>query len=153
MKKLLIIIACFASLGLSACSSWGLPRVHKIDVQQGNVITQEMVNLLEPGMTHTQVRYIMGSPMIIDTFHEERWDYLYHFQPGYGELEKEHITLFFEGDALDHITGSMKPEEITDENANSRQTTVVVPPYIEVEPGLLDRLWNWITFKEIEEDG
>lgn len=149
MKKLLIIIACFASLGLTACSTNILPRVYKIDVQQGNVITQEMVNKLEPGMTHNQVRFIMGSPMVIDTFHQERWDYLYRLQPGYGEVESEHVSLFFEGDSLDRITGTLKPDKTTTDEDN-RQITVVVPPYEKEEPGILDRLWDWVTFKKAE---
>lgn len=152
MKKLLPIIACFASLGLAACSANILPRVYKIDVQQGNVITQNMVNKLEPGMTHGQVRFIMGTPMIVDTFHQERWDYLYRFQPGYGEVQKEHISLYFEGDALDRITGTMKPDETATEPEDNRLTTVVVPPYETEDPGLLSRLWRWVTFKQAGED-
>ncbi len=152
MKNLLTIIACFASLGLAACSMNVLPRVYKIDVQQGNVITQDMVNKLEPGMTRSQVQFIMGSPMIIDTFHQERWDYLYRFQPGYGEAQKEHITLFFESGSLGRITGTMKPDEAATGLEDNRQTTVVVPPYEKEEPGILDRLWRWVTFKKAEED-
>ncbi len=67
MQKLLIIITLIASLWLTACSKFHL--VHKIDVQQGNVITEDKVNLLEPGMTRRQVQFIMGSPMIADVFH------------------------------------------------------------------------------------
>jgi len=93
MKKLLIIITCIASLWLTACSNNGYHLVHKIDIQQGNVITQDEINQLEPGMTRRQVQYVMGSPMIADVFHQDRWDYLYRMQPGYGEASTEHVTL------------------------------------------------------------
>ncbi|RLA04026.1 MAG: outer membrane protein assembly factor BamE, partial [Gammaproteobacteria bacterium] len=80
MKKLLIIMTCIASLTIAACSRYHL--VHKIDVQQGNVITQDEVNLLEPGMNRRQVQFVMGSPMIADVFHQDRWDYVYLLEPG-----------------------------------------------------------------------
>jgi outer membrane protein assembly factor BamE len=152
MKKLLIIITCIASLWLSGCSKPGFHLVHKIDVQQGNVITQDQLNLLQPGMTRRQVQYIMGSPMIADVFHQDRWDYMYLMEPGYGETISEHVTLYFEEDALTRIEGSMHPQDInTLEPAPSRQVTVVVPPHERVPPGLLTRLWYWITFREYGE--
>ncbi len=150
MKKLLIIITCFASLSLAACSS--RPHlVYKIDIQQGNVVTQEIVDRLEPGMSRAQVQFVMGSPMVVDTFHQERWDYIYRFKPGYGEVEQDQVSLYFEGDALARISGSIQPTEGGDSTAISRQTTVVVPPYERVEPGLLNRFWHWITFRKPEE--
>jgi outer membrane protein assembly factor BamE len=150
MKKLLIIITCFASLCLAACAS--RPHlVHKIDVQQGNVVTQEMVDQLQPGMNRAQVQFVMGSPMVVDTFHQERWDYIYRFKPGYGKVEQDQVSLYFEGDSLARISGSIRPTEGAEGTAISRQTTVVVPPYERVEPGLLNRLWHWITFRKPEE--
>jgi len=149
MKKLLIIITCIASLWLSGCSKSGLHLVHKIDVQQGNVITQEELNLLQPGMTRRQVQYIMGSPMIADVFHQNRWDYIYLMEPGYGEASSEHVTLYFEADMLTRVEGSMHPQDIsTVEPAPSRQVTVEVPPQERIPPGLLTRLWYWITFRK-----
>ncbi len=150
MKKLLIIITCFASLSLAACSS-RLQLIHKIDVQQGNLVTQEMVNRLEPGMSRAQVQFVMGSPMVVDTFHQERWDYIYRFKPGYGESQHEHVSLYFEDEVLARISGSIPPTEGGDSTTGSRQTTVVVPPYERVEPGLLNRFWHWITFRKPEE--
>ena len=150
MKKLLIIVTCFASLGLAACARTGL--VHKIDVQQGNVVTREQVSQLEPGMTRRQVRFIMGSPMVTDVFHQDRWDYIYRFQPGYGELSEERVTLYFKDDALDHIAGTIRPTELVDDTElQPRQTTVVVPPYKRESPGILNKLWHWITFRKAEE--
>jgi outer membrane protein assembly factor BamE (lipoprotein component of BamABCDE complex) len=56
----------------------GFPGVHKIDIQQGNLITDEMVELLRPGLTQNQVQYVMGTPLVVDTFNPNHWDYVYH---------------------------------------------------------------------------
>jgi len=148
MKKLLIIITCIASLWLAGCSKPGFHLVHKIDVQQGNVITQDELNQLKPGMTRRQVQYIMGSPMIADVFHQNRWDYVYLMEPGYGEASGDHVTLYFEADALQRVEGSMHPQDIsTDAPVPSHQVTLEVPPHERIPPGLLTRLWYWITFR------
>jgi outer membrane protein assembly factor BamE len=148
MKKLLIFFTCIASLWLSGCSSSRFHLVHKLDIQQGNVVTQEELNKLQPGMTRRQVQYIMGSPMVADVFHQDRWDYIYLMQPGYGKPSRDHVTLYFEGDLLQRVEGSMHPQDASsDAPAASHQVTVVVPPHERVPPGLLTRLWYWITFR------
>ena len=148
MKKLLIIITCFASLQVVACASrWHL--VHKIDVQQGNVVTQDMVNQLKTGMTRSQVQFIMGSPLVVDTFHQQRWDYIYYFKPGYGDAIEQRVTLLFNEDSLASITDTIHPEvgAIAAGEKNA-PVTVVVPPYERVEPGLFNKIWHWITFRK-----
>jgi len=89
------------AFGLAACSS--LPRIvteYRIDVQQGNVITQDMVAQLRPGQTQDQVRFILGSPMLVDMFHANRWDYVYRLQKGKtGEVETRRFTVLFDGDS------------------------------------------------------
>ena len=90
---------------LAGCSS--VPSLlYKIEIQQGNVITQEMVNKLKPGMTRSQVRFALGSPMISDAFHENRWDYLYRFEQRGQLVEQRKLTVFFENDQLVRIDGS-----------------------------------------------
>ena len=78
---------------LTGCA---FPGVYRIDIPQGNVITQEMVDQLRPGLTKRQVTFILGTPLIRDTFDQDRWDYLYSFQPGGGERVQERITVFFD---------------------------------------------------------
>jgi len=152
MKKLLIIMTCIASLSMTACSKYHL--VHKIDVQQGNVITQDEVNLLEPGMSRRQVQFIMGSPMIADVFHQGRWDYVYLLQPGYGEKTEERVTLFFDNDQLSRITGTLHPDEAgSAAPSRPKQVTLVVPPEERVDPGIFNKLWHWITFRKVGEAG
>lgn len=108
MRKILIVLA--ASFFLSGC----FPGVYKIDIPQGNVVTQEMVDQLRPGMTYNQVRFIMGTPLITDTFSGERWDYLYSIQRGGNPREQERISLFFENNQLSRISGDFRPGSATE---------------------------------------
>ena len=152
VKKVLIIVTCIASLGLSACSITEWSLVHRIDVQQGNVITQEMIDQLEPGMTRRQVQFVAGSPMVADVFHQNRWDYLYHMKRGNGEITREHVSLYFEDDALVRISGTMRPQEDGSEpQTSTERVTLVVPPQERVPPGLISRFWHWITFRQPDE--
>lgn len=154
MKTLPNIIALFACLWLGACSIADWRLVHRIDVQQGNVIDQDMLNQLRPGMTRRQVQFVLGSPMVADVFHQDRWDYIYRMQTGAGELETEHVTLYFEEDVLDRISGTLHPETVAGEAVPAReQVTLVVPPEERIPPGLLNRFWHWITFRELDTDG
>lgn len=86
-----------------------LPRVFKFPIQQGNVITQEMVDKLQPGMTRSQVRFIMGTPLIADTFDQNRWDYLYILKLPSGKELREQMTILFDGDRLVGISGDYLP--------------------------------------------
>lgn len=155
MQKLLIITLGMATLILSGCAkdriadriSERLPWVYKIDVQQGNVITQEMVNQLRLGMEPRQVQFILGTPMITDPFHQGRWDYPYSFEPGGKKGEISQMSVFFESGKLATIQGAMQPmPQEAQQLPASRQQTVTVPYQEKKKPGLLTRLWRWITF-------
>jgi len=104
MRKLLISMAAVAIL--SGCS---FPGVHKIDIPQGNIVTQEMIDQLRPGMSRSQVRFIMGTPLLLDTFNRDRWDYLYSYQDGDEPREQERISLFFKDDRLTRFSGDFRP--------------------------------------------
>ena len=151
MKKLLIIITCLASLILAGCSE-RFHIVHKIDVQQGNVVTQDRVDQLEPGMTRNQVQYIMGSPIVVDVFHQGRWDYLDFMKPGYGDISMERVTVHFEGDSLERVTGTLLPSGTGPDPEASRQVTVVVPPQERIPPGIFNKIWHYLTFRKPGED-
>ena len=93
-KKPLLHSLCLATLlAIAGCS---IPGVYKVDVQQGNVITQDIGEQLRPGMTTQQVRFIMGTPLISDTFNPQRWDYLYSLEPGRQQRRQERISLTFD---------------------------------------------------------
>ncbi|MDP2829886.1 MAG: outer membrane protein assembly factor BamE [Sulfuricellaceae bacterium] len=93
---------------LSACS--GIPTVHKIDIQQGNVVTQEMVSRLKVGMTRSQVRFVMGTPLVTDAFHPDRWDYIYRYLKADKLVEQRHVTVVFSGDSLSSIESDIPPD-------------------------------------------
>ena len=78
-----------------------LPQIpYMIDVQQGNVVSEEMLEKLKPGMTKSQVLFVMGSPLIVDTFRHNRWDYVYVLREKDNLIEKKRLTIFFENDTL-----------------------------------------------------
>lgn len=108
------LMAAFFVLALGACSSLPVPQfpgVYKIDIAQGNIITQEMIDQLEPGMTRRQVIYVMGTPLVRDPYNQNRWDYIFNYQPGGGERGQERISLNFENDALVSFEGDFEPGE------------------------------------------
>ena len=153
MRKLLILISTIASVFLVACSSDPivnrLPFVYRIDIQQGNVINQEMVDKLRTGMNKRQAQFILGAPMLVDPFHADRWDYFYRYKPGTdgkGEEVQERVSLFFEQDRLVEITGTMQPDPQPDVLPTNRQVTVTVPRQEPEDIGILTRTWRWMGF-------
>jgi outer membrane protein assembly factor BamE len=78
---------------------------YKMDIQQGNVVTQEMVSKLRLGMTRSQVKFVLGTPLVSDPFHAERWDYVYEFIKAGKLKDKRRITLIFDKDQLQKVLG------------------------------------------------
>lgn len=106
--RLAIALAMICTLLLSGC---GWLRVHKVTVQQGNLITQTMIDKLKPGMSHSQVAFIMGEPIFRDPFEDKRWDYVYTVEvPGYYS-EQRVLSLFFANDLLAYFTGDYAPSD------------------------------------------
>ena len=96
---------------LAGCgSNFGFPGVYKINVEQGNVVTQEMVEQLRPGLNRRQVRYIMGTPLIEDSFHSDRWDYRYLLRNGNQTVSETRLTLWFDNDELIRAGGPDAPD-------------------------------------------
>jgi len=111
---------------LLGCESKFL-TIYKIDVQQGNSLEAEGVNKIQLGMSKEQVRFVLGNPLIIDSFHPERWDYIYHFTPGYGEQQRRQLTLFFDRDEVidirkDNIVIEDSPLLQTDKEKNKKES-------------------------------
>ncbi|WP_263144761.1 outer membrane protein assembly factor BamE [Pseudomonas sp. RIT-PI-AD] len=116
MQNTKLLLASLTFTGLVALAGCSFPGVYKIDIQQGNVVTQDMIDQLKPGMTRRQVRFIMGNPLITDTFHANRWDYLYSIQPGGGKRQQERVSLSFDGnDQLIGLAGDFMPGVSRDE--------------------------------------
>ena len=103
MKTKLIAILLITLVILSACA-------HKIDVQQGNVLTKEMLAKLSVGMNELQVMSVMGSPMVIDPFHKDRWDYVYSMKLGdSGKSQYSYVTLLFKDRILTSVDVHAEP--------------------------------------------
>ncbi|GJL70895.1 MAG: hypothetical protein NMNS01_00940 [Nitrosomonas sp.] len=99
---LLKLLTLLVLLQFSGCSVF--PSIlYKIDVQQGNIVTQDMVDKLKPGMTKSQVRFVLGTPLIVDAFRDNRWDYVYMRQEKGELIEQESLTIFFENEILTHF--------------------------------------------------
>lgn len=107
IRTALAVTASAVSLTLAGCGLTETLRPYKLDIRQGNYVTQEMVSNLKKGMSRDQVRFALGTPLLTDVFHADRWDYLYRFDPGYGEVEQRRISLFFDGDQLARVEGDV----------------------------------------------
>ena len=94
------LIQCFL-LGASISLASGC--VYRINIQQGNFLDQAAVDTVKPGMTRSQVRYLLGTPMVADSFDKERWDYIYYLKKGRSRhVDSRRVTVYFEGDKVAH---------------------------------------------------
>ena len=83
--------------------------VYKIDVQQGNYITQDLVDRLKPGMTKAEVKGILGTPLLTDAFHANRWDYFFSNKPHRMKEERSRVSVFFQDEKLVSVEGAGRP--------------------------------------------
>ncbi|MFI4938382.1 MAG: outer membrane protein assembly factor BamE [Candidatus Berkiellales bacterium] len=90
-------------LCLSVCLNACFIHPFKFDIDQGNVITADKVAEIHPGMSQEQVRYMLGTPMLVDIFHPNRWDYIYIDIPGKGKETRRHFAIFFVDGQVDHV--------------------------------------------------
>ena len=103
-------------IALAGCQQVPVPALpvltpYKIDIQQGNVVTQDMVSKLKPGMTPAQVRFILGTPLVVDAFHKDRWDYVYRLEKRGNLQEHRRIVVVFADDKLARIEGDVVPAQ------------------------------------------
>ncbi|WP_353935363.1 outer membrane protein assembly factor BamE [uncultured Oxalobacter sp.] len=84
---------------------------YKVDIQQGNFVSSEMLSKLKPGMTKEQVRFVLGTPLLTDMFHANRWDYLFRLQKPNGALTTNRVTVFFKDNLVDRIVHDNLPDE------------------------------------------
>ena len=127
--------------GCSTVSGWGdsvaqgidhWSVVHKPTIQQGNVLTEEMLEQLQPGLSKEQVRFLLGTPSLVDVFHLDRWDYVYWLKkPGRKPAQEQRLTLHFEDGLLARIENDYTPG-VEGESQNLDEVFVDVPDY---EPG------------------
>lgn len=100
----------------TGCSWVKFPSVHKVNIQQGNIVDQEMIDKLRPGMTKSQVQFVLGTPLVIDTFDQQRWDYFFSRLSATGVKTEENVTIYFdEQDKLERMTGDYLPSSAVPE--------------------------------------
>jgi len=126
-RSRLLLVA--ASCALIAACSYKPSFIHeyKIDIQQGNVLTQEMVSQLKPGQTRDQVRFLLGTPLVADIFHQQRWDYLYRYLNGQtGGVESRKFTVFFDGEGrLERVSGDIAADDSSELNAPVNKSRLI----------------------------
>jgi outer membrane protein assembly factor BamE len=126
MKPVLRLLVVVPVLFFAACSTVSEKlSPYKIDIPQGNVVTQEMVAKLKPGMTKSQVRFIMGTPLIADVFHASRWDYVYRYLKAGKLTEERKLALFFEKDLLQRVEGDVIA--VSPASADKQQSAAPAP--------------------------
>lgn len=109
-KNLILISLLVVNLLASACTAI-LPDPHRIDIQQGNHVKPEDLEKIRIGMSRDQVRFVLGTPLLQDAFHRDRWDYVYYLKPGDGETRQSRVSLYFQGDELVRIdTSGYQPD-------------------------------------------
>lgn len=116
-RRLAVVASLLAALAgcqslQSSDSFLGLITPYKVEVVQGNVVTKEQAEAIKPGMSRAQVRDILGSPLLADLFHQERWDYVFTIRRQGAEPQHRRVVVLFDGEALKSIdTGGALPAE------------------------------------------
>ncbi|MBS1213852.1 MAG: outer membrane protein assembly factor BamE [Proteobacteria bacterium] len=118
-----------------------MPWVYTQDINQGNIISQEMVDQLRPGMNKRQVTFLMGTPLLQDPFHGDRWDYIYSTEPGGEPRLQKRITLVFREDELAGMQGDFRPGTLPSIEP-SKDVTVNIPK-IDREKTLWETITGW----------
>jgi outer membrane protein assembly factor BamE len=128
-----------------------LPFVYKMPVQQGNVLTEEMVDRLELGMSRAQVRYLLGTPLLADMFHTDRWDYIYTQRTGRKTMERKRLTVWFEEDALIKLDGYLRPNPARALAAQENREIIVKVPDYQDRRGIFKRTLGKVGLEPVDE--
>jgi outer membrane protein assembly factor BamE len=140
-------LACLIALGLAGCGTVKdyLPSVdslavYKIDINQGNYLSQDMVDKLKPGMTKQQVKLVLGTPLITSAFRDNRWDYVYEFTRQGKVREHRKFTVYFDHDRLARWEGDEMPQSVVELNRSAADKTLPNPK--DDGPGFFERIKN-----------
>ena len=104
---LLALLAAGLVSGCSVDTLTGRINPYRIDVRQGNFVDQDMLAQLKPGMSRDQVRFVLGTPLVVDPFRHDRWDYVYLYKPGRGEPEQRTVSVYFRNEVLDRVVSDV----------------------------------------------
>ncbi len=170
MRKLLISIILPATLINTGCSTIGkgaeklgsvtdiipqaldrAPFIYRPTIEQGNVVTQEQVNRLKPGMSREQVRFVLGTPTLNDFFHANRWDYPYTVGKGSHPTEIKHLAVFFDNGRLTRVVGDYRPQPQKDQAPVAKKGVVKVPDWNPEAKTLVGKALQAVGLDEDEE--
>jgi outer membrane protein assembly factor BamE (lipoprotein component of BamABCDE complex) len=136
-----LALLAFLCAQLAACSTSASPsdgknsvsiirhiQPYRIDVRQGNDTTQDMVNRLRPGLSMDQVRFVLGTPLLSDIFHADRWDYVYRLETGLGQITQKRLTVFFDPEGrLARVEGDYQWPPLQSERAEGAPDRALAP--------------------------
>jgi outer membrane protein assembly factor BamE len=145
LRSAAVLLAAVLSAGCSAWQSesgavFGLVSPYRIDIQQGNVVTQEQMARIKPGMNRLQVRDALGSPLLTDAFHPDRWDYIFTLRQSGRPLQRRNVVLIFSGDVLKSIEAPELPTEREFIDSIARTGRIVAAADLELTPEQLKSL-------------
>lgn len=145
-SALLLILSLTLLYGCTTDGGVKLPGVYRIDIQQGNVIDQDMVDKLKPGMDKNQVHFILGTPAIVDPFHNDQWEYIFTMSKSGNTREQRRMRIHFKDEKLAFIDGdTITTNRIPDDTP--RQTkTIEVPPDFKRNKGFFRRIFDALPF-------
>jgi outer membrane protein assembly factor BamE len=154
LDRPLALPALALAVALCGCSTWQtyVPDVrqwgiYKLDINQGNYITQDMVEKLKVGQSPQQVRLVLGTPLLTDPFHKDRWDYVYQYSKSRKVVESRQFSVYFVEDKLARWEGDEAPVSATQLNRLAAERAMPAEPSAE-DQGMLGRIWeilkgNW----------
>jgi outer membrane protein assembly factor BamE len=141
MKIRLLVLMSFVAL--SACSSNGdikIPGLYRLDIQQGNVVDQAMIDRLKPGMDRNQVQFILGTPAVADPFHADQWEYFFSMSEGGDTPSQRSIRVHFVEDKLGWLDGDVASTGRVPVDTLRQTRTVEVP--LREQEGWFERIIN-----------
>ena len=125
--------------GCAWAPTWG---VYKIDINQGNFITQDMVDKLKSGQTKQQVRLLLGTPLLVSVFRDNRWDYIYEFKRQGQRLERREFAVYFVDDKLARWEGDEMPPSVADLNRAAAERSLGKLPSAE-DKGFIEKFFDF----------
>jgi outer membrane protein assembly factor BamE len=132
MRALVLALAVCASAGCASADqyvpSWRSFGVYKIDINQGNYLSQDMVDKLKVGMTQTQVRQVLGTPLVASPFRPDRWDYVYEFTRQGRVVEHRNFTVWFADAKVTRWEGDAMPESVLELNRSASAKALPLSP-------------------------
>jgi outer membrane protein assembly factor BamE (lipoprotein component of BamABCDE complex) len=146
-------IAAVVALCVAGCSTMTAPfdtyipyisqfGIYKLDINQGNYISQDMVDKLKEGQTRQQVRTVLGTPLLVSVFRDNRWDYLYEYRKNGRVQTHRQFTVYFQGDVLARWEGDEMPKSVQELNRTAATRSLPDDPYGD-DAGIMGKIIDW----------